>query len=61
MFENRWEPRAHLDNAAELRDEYDRKAGIQIIENPVPRIQEGESSTKKSKKSKGRKRKRNEK
>ena len=21
MFENRWEPRAHLDNAAELRDE----------------------------------------
>ena len=60
MFENRWEPRAHLDNATELRDEYDRKVGINS-EDPVPRIQEGESSTKKPKKSKGRKRKRNEK
>ena len=60
MFENRWEPRAHLDNATELRDEYDRKVGINS-EDPVPRIQEGESSTKKLKKSKGRKRKRNEK
>ena len=52
MFENRWEPRAYLDNAAELRDEYDHKVGINM-ENPVPRIQEGESSTKK----RGRKRK----
>ena len=55
MFENRWEPRAHLDNAAELREEYERKVGI-TLEDPVPRIQEGESSTKKVK---SRKRKRN--
>jgi hypothetical protein len=48
MFENRWEPRAHLDNAAEIRAEYERKVGIDI-QDPVPLIQEGESSTKKLK------------
>ena len=48
MFENRWEPRAHLDNAAEIRAEYEHKVGIDI-QDPIPLIQEGESSTKKLK------------
>ena len=56
MFENRWEPRAHLDNAADLRDEYDRKYDIHDVLS-VPSIQEGESSTKKSKSRKKQRRK----
>eukprot|EP01052_Picozoa_sp_SAG31_P002432 SAG31_NODE_86_length_26973_cov_16.850897_18_plen_160_part_00 len=48
MFENCWEPRAHLDNASHVRDDYDRKVGISI-DKPTQRIQEGESSAKISK------------
>ena len=28
LFENRWEPREHLDGAEIIRNEYDRKVGI---------------------------------